>query len=139
MDAKVCAVAVGICAALIAASAPSSGAAVAAFTESFERGTVGSQPTAANTAYDQSIGDRGDGDGTIHVKFASAGWRGHCAQFANYQPTPHRRGTRRSGIAREVRQHLVGLFWGFSPPPSRVVGERVENVIVRPQTLGVGC
>jgi len=64
-------------------------AAATAFTESFEGGSVGSQPTGATTAYDQTIGDQGDGDGTIHVHFASDGWRGRSARFANSPVAAH--------------------------------------------------
>ena len=85
---KAGALGVGVCAALIAAAAPSN-AGVASFSESFEGGSVGSQPTAADTDYDQSVGDRGDGDGTIHVHFVSGGWRGHGAQFANSPVAAH--------------------------------------------------
>lgn len=55
----------------------------ASFVESFEGGAVGSQPSSANTNYDQTIGDRGVGDGTIAVAFASGGFRGQCAKFYN--------------------------------------------------------
>jgi len=78
-----------IVAALIVAAASPSGAAVSPFAESFEGGTIGGQPTAANTAYDQTIGDRGDGDGTIHAQFVSGGWRGHGVQFSNSPVTTH--------------------------------------------------
>lgn len=53
------------------------------FAESFERGVVGGQPSSANTTYDQTIGDRGVGDGTIAVAFADGGFRGQCANFYN--------------------------------------------------------
>jgi hypothetical protein len=53
------------------------------FSESFERGAVGTRPTSATTSYDQTIGDRGDGNGTIGVAFADAGVRGHCVRFFN--------------------------------------------------------
>lgn len=53
------------------------------FSESFETGVVGTQPTSANTAYDQSIGDKGVGDGTIAAAFATDGVRGQCATFYN--------------------------------------------------------
>lgn len=51
------------------------------FHEAFEHGRVGSKPTSANTAYDQTIGDRGDGSGAVHVVFGADGKRGHCARF----------------------------------------------------------
>jgi hypothetical protein len=53
------------------------------FAESFEGGAVGTQPTSANTAYDQWLGSRGDGDGTIAASFDASGVRGHCARFYN--------------------------------------------------------
>lgn len=64
---------------------PSSAAATSAasFVESFEGGALGSKPSAANTNYDQTIGDKGVGDGTVAVVFADAGIRGHCAKFYN--------------------------------------------------------
>ena len=43
------------------------------FSESFEGGAVGAQPTSANTTYDQSIGDKGDGNGTVGVVFDANG------------------------------------------------------------------
>lgn len=55
------------------------------FSESFEGGAPGTQPTSANTAYDETIGDRGDGNGTVAVSFDSGGVRGQCARFHNTQ------------------------------------------------------
>ena len=53
------------------------------FAESFEGGAVGTEPTSSNTAYDQTIGDRGDGNGTVDVVFDANGYRGQCARFHN--------------------------------------------------------
>jgi len=53
------------------------------FAESFEGGALGTEPSAANTNYDQTIGDRGVSNGTIAVTFAGAGFHGHCAKFYN--------------------------------------------------------
>jgi hypothetical protein len=53
------------------------------FAESFESGPVGSKPTAANTAYDETIGSRGDGDGSIAVVFDANGYWRHCVRFYN--------------------------------------------------------
>lgn len=65
------------------APTPRPAAPAASFAESFEGGVVGSQPSSANTNYDQTIGDRGVGDGTIAVAFAGAGFNGQCANFYN--------------------------------------------------------
>jgi hypothetical protein len=72
---------IGALAAVTALEPPPAASAATVFTESFERGAVGGRPTSANTGYDQTIGDRGDGNGTIGVTFADAGVRGHCARF----------------------------------------------------------
>jgi hypothetical protein len=77
----VCCVPVLVVAFVLATALPSR-AAVAAFSESFERGAVGTEPTAANTAYDQTIGSQGDGNGTVRVAFAASGRRGNCAAFS---------------------------------------------------------
>lgn len=68
---------------------PAAGPAAAGFNESFEAGAVGSQPTAANTAYDQSIGDQGDSNGTIAAAFVTGGVAGHCVNFWNTSITKH--------------------------------------------------
>lgn len=68
--------------ACVALTAPAS-AATPLFNESFERGAVGTAVTAATTAYDQSIGDRGDGDGTIKVVIDKYGVKGHAGRFYN--------------------------------------------------------
>jgi hypothetical protein len=74
---------------VVSASAAPAGAAAAApravapFSESFEHGSTGTAPTSANTAYDEAIGDRGDGDGTIRSVFDASGIRGKAARFYN--------------------------------------------------------
>lgn len=74
---------------VVSASAAPAGAAAAAprtvapFSESFEHGSTGTPPTSANTAYDEAIGDRGDGDGTIRSVFDPSGIRGKAARFYN--------------------------------------------------------
>jgi hypothetical protein len=63
-------------------TAPDVSAAVAPFTESFERGVVGTLPTPGNTSYDQTIGSQGDGNG-IAVVYDADGVHGHAARFYN--------------------------------------------------------
>lgn len=98
----VCWVPVLVVAFLLATALPS-GAAVARFSESFERGDVGTEPTAENTAYDQTIGSQGDGNGTVSVAFAVGGRRGHCAAFS----VPHVSGTAFGFLGERVNPQTV--------------------------------
>lgn len=68
--------------AAVTATTTAAFAAAAPFRESFEAGAVGSKPTASNTAYDETIGSRGDGNG-VQVAFAGTGRTGHSARFTN--------------------------------------------------------
>jgi hypothetical protein len=62
---------------------PASPPVVTPFSESFEGGVPGAKPTAANTAYDQTIGDSGDGSSNMQVVFDANGYQGQCARFFN--------------------------------------------------------
>jgi hypothetical protein len=80
-------------------------AAVSSFHESFQGGAVGSKPTSANTAYDQTIGDQGDNSGAVSVAFASGGERGNCAQFS-VRPGSHVFGF----LGKQVKNQSVVYF-----------------------------
>ncbi len=61
------------------------GGATETFAESFERGTVGSLPSASTTSYDHTIGDNGDSGGNVDAAFDTGGVSGQCVRFWNAQ------------------------------------------------------
>ena len=62
---------------------PTLAVAAGSFSESFEGGLPGVSPTSANTAYDESLDDRGVTNGSVAAAFASDGLRGRCVRFSN--------------------------------------------------------